>query len=152
VNHRADLTYIIGEMIGELNCGHTYVGGGEMPAAKRVTLGLLGAELSRDKETGYYRIKKILRGANWDRKYRSPLTEIGVNVKEGDYIVAVEGNSTKDMANIYAALVDTADKPITLKVNSKPSEEGARDVVVTPIGDEATLYYYNWVQGNIKKV
>src|SRR5207248_7992710 len=75
VNHRADLTYIIGEMIGELNCGHTYVGGGEMPAPKRVALGLLGAELRRDPETGYYQIKKILKGANWDRKYRSPLTE-----------------------------------------------------------------------------
>ncbi len=152
VNHRADLSYIIGEMIGELNCGHTYVGGGEMPTARRVTLGLLGAELTRDKETGYYQIKKILRGANWDKKFRSPLTEIGVNVKEGDWIVAIDGNSTKDLTNIYSALVDTADKALTLKVNSKPAEEGAREVVVTPIADEASLYYYNWVQGNIKKV
>lgn len=152
VNHRADLTYVIGEMIGELNAGHTYVGGGDLPQVKRVNVGMLGAQLEKDKETGYYRIKKILKGQNWDKSLRSPLTELGVNVKEGDWIIAVNGESTKEMANIYESLVNTAGKQVTLKVNSKPSETGARDVVVIPIENENNLYYYNWVQKNIERV
>src|SRR5262249_5476466 len=152
VNHRADLTYVIGEMIGELNAGHCYVGGGETPHPKRLTTGLLGAELGRDPQTDQFRIDKILRGANWDPKLRSPLTEIGVNVSEKDYIVSVNGRPTKDMVNVYEALVNTAGKQVTLKVNGKPEEKGARDVVVVPTGSEAELYYYNWVQNNIQKV
>lgn len=152
VNHRADLTYVIGEMIGELNAGHTYVGGGDLPQVKRVNVGMLGAQLEKDKGTGYYRIKKILKGQNWDKSLRSPLTELGVNVKEGDWIIAVNGESTKEMANIYESLVNTAGKQVTLKVNSKPSETGARDVVVIPIENENNLYYYNWVQKNIERV
>lgn len=152
VNHRADLTYVIGEMIGELNAGHTYVGGGDLPQVKRVNVGMLGAQLEKDKETGYYRIKKILKGQNWDKSLRSPLTELGVNVKEGDWIIAVNGKSTKDMVNIYESLVNTAGKQVTLRVNSKPSETGARDVVVIPIENENNLYYYNWVQKNMERV
>ncbi len=91
VNHRADLTYIIGEMIGELNAGHTYVGGGECPKPERIPTGLLGAELTRDAQTGYYKITKILPGENWEKSTRSPLTEIGVDAKEGDYILAIDG-------------------------------------------------------------
>ena len=83
VNHRNDLTYLLGELIGELNNGHTYVGGGERPDTPRIKLGLLGAEFSRDPATGAYRIERILPGENWDKKARSPLTEIGVNVKPG---------------------------------------------------------------------
>ena len=152
VNHRADLTYVIGEMIGELNAGHTYVGGGDMPKPRRILMGLLGAELKRDPKTGYYQIAKILRGANWDAKLRAPLTEPGVNVKEGEYIVAVDGRPTDTMVNPYAALIDTAGKQVTLKVNEEPSLKGAREVVVRPVADEAELYYYDWVQDNIKKV
>jgi len=152
VQHRADLTYIIGEMIGELNCGHTYVGGGEMPHVERISTGLLGGELKRDEMTKYYKIVKILKGANWDSGLRSPLTEIGVNVKEGDYIVAVNGQPTNEMANIYEALVNTPGKQVVLKVNSEPKEKGARSVTIIPIADEAKLYYHDWVEANIKKV
>ena len=108
VNHRADLTYVIGEMIGELNAGHTYVGGGECPKPERIPTGLLGAELTRDAQTGYYKIAKILRGENWEKSTRSPLTEIGVNAKEGDYILAIDGHSTADVKNIYELLVNKA--------------------------------------------
>jgi len=152
VSHRVDLTYIIGEMISELNVGHAYVGGGDYPKAPRISLGLLGAELERDASSKYYRIKKILKGQNWDKSKRSPLTEIGVNVKEGDYILAVDGKSTKEMNNIYEALVNTAGKQVKLKVNSDASEKGSRDVVIIPIDNEASLYYYTWVQNNIEKV
>ena len=151
VNHRADLTYIIGEMIGELNSGHTYVGGGDYPKPKRVKLGLLGAEIVKDK-SGYFRIQKILKSQNWDKEVRNPLTDIGVDVKEGDYIIEIDGKATKDIKNIYAALVDKSEKQVTLKTNSTPDEKGAKDNVVVPINDEHPLYYYTWVQGNIQKV
>ncbi len=152
VNHRADLTYVIGEMIGELNAGHTYVGGGEMPHPKRVPVGQLGAHLRRDARTGFYQITKILRGANWDPAMRSPLTAIGVGAAEGDYIVAVNGKPTSQMTNIYEALVNTAGKQVTLTLNKQPRLQGGRAVTVVPIADEQKLYYYQMVQTNIKKV
>jgi tricorn protease len=152
VNHRADLTYIIGEMIGELNVGHTYVGGGDMPKPKRIQTGLLGAQLERDPTSKYYRIKKILRGQNWEKNARSPLTEIGVNAKEGEYIIAVDGKPTNEMTNIYEALVNTVDKQVKLKLNPEPTEKGSREVTFVPIGDEANLYYNTWVETNMKKV
>jgi tricorn protease len=152
VNHRADLTYIIGEMIGELNVGHTYVGGGEYPKPKRITTGLLGAEIGRDRKSGYYRIEKILRGQNWDKAIRSPLTEMGVDARQGDYILAIDGKSTSDIDNIYELLLNKAGKQVTLKLNSKPVKKGSRDVIVVPTGSEEKLYYYEWVQTNIEKV
>ena len=152
VNHRIDLTYIIGEMIGELNIGHAYVGGGDMIKPKRIQTGLLGAHIEKDPESGYFQIKKILKGQNWYDNYRSPLTEIGVNIGEGDYILEVNSKSTKEMNNIYAFLINTVDKQVTLRINSKPSMEDSDESVVIPIGDESNLYYYNWVETNIKKV
>ncbi len=152
VNNRADLTYILGEVIGELNSGHTYVGGGDMPHPKRILTGLLGARLERDPKTRFYRIKKILPGENWSKSTRSPLTEIGVNVKEGEYIVAVNGVSTASMTSIYESLLNTVDKQVRLKVNANPSEAGSREVTVVPIGDELPLYYNAWVEKNMKKV
>ncbi len=151
VNHRADLTYVIGEMIGELNCGHTYVGGGDLPRVERINVGRLGTKLERDK-SGYYLIRKILAGQNWDRSLRSPLTEVGVNVKEGEYIIAVNGKPVNQVKDIYELLVNTAGKQVTLKVNSQPTEKGAREVVVVPIETENSLYYYNWVKKNMEYV
>lgn len=152
VNHRADLTYVIGEMISELNIGHAYVGGGDYPKAERIKLGLLGAKLSRDNDSKYYRIDKILPGANWDNGLRSPLTEIGLGINEGDYIIAVDGKSTKNMNDIYESLVNTSGKQVVLTVNSSAKEKGAKTFTVIPTADEHELYYYNWVQTNIDKV
>ncbi|MCX6869977.1 MAG: PDZ domain-containing protein [Verrucomicrobia bacterium] len=151
VQHRADLTFIIGEMIGELNIGHAYVGGGDLPKPERIPLGLLGAVIQPD-ASGYFRIERILRGHNWDSKYRSPLTEIGVEIRPGDYILAVQGQSTRSMTDLYSALVGTAGKPVVLRVNREPKEEGARDQTVIPTADEHPLYYLDWVLGNIDKV
>ena len=148
---RNDVNYLIGEMIGELNIGHAYTGGGDRNMPKRLKLGLLGAELERD-GSGYYKIKKILKGESWNESTISPLTAIGVDAKEGDFIVAIDGVSTKDMNNIYEALIDKAGKPVVLSLNAKASENGARDVVVEPIASENSLYYYNMVQNNIEKV
>lgn len=152
VHTRNDLTYLIGELIGELNVGHAYVGGGDRPEAARIQTGLLGAELSRDKASGAYRIARILKGENWQKGSRSPLTEIGVNVAEGDYIVAVNGKPTAAMDNLYASLVGTVGRQVVLRVNKTPSEEGSRDVTVVPIADEAPLYYQAWVRKNIAYV
>ena len=151
VNHRKDLTYILGEMIGELNVGHAYVGGGDVPEISKIYLGLLGAELEKDK-SGYFKIKKILKGQNWWEDYRSPLTEIGVDVKEGDYIIAVNGENTRNIKNIYETLIDKANKYVEISVSSTPDGKNAKKVIVKPIASEANLFYYNWVQNNIKKV
>lgn len=152
VSTRNDLTYIIGEMISELHVGHAYVGGGDRIEAPRKPTGLLGAQISRDAESRTYRIDHILPGENWQTSTRSPLTEMGVNVNEGDYILAVNGQPTQDMPNIYAALTGTVGKQVVLRVNKSPSEDGARDVTVVPIADEAPLYYESWVQRNIAHV
>ncbi len=152
VNHRNDLTYLLGELIGELNNGHAYVGGGERPETPRIKLGLLGAELSRDPASKAYRIDRILPGENWDKHARSPLTEVGVNVKPGDYILAINGTPVASLPNLYDALIGTADKQVILRVNSKPTEDGARDVTVVPTADEAPIYYLAWVQKNIDEV
>ncbi len=153
VRHRNDLTYVIGEMISELSVGHAYVGGGDRAnEAPRIKMGLLGGTFSRDGASRAYRIDRILRGENWQDKTRSPLTEMGVEVKEGDFILAVNGRPVRELSNLNAALVGTVGKQVTLQVNSQPSEEGAREIVVTPIADEAPLYYYNWVQKNIAYV
>ncbi|SFF60590.1 S41 family peptidase [Sunxiuqinia elliptica] len=149
--HRDDLTYLIGELIGELNVGHAYVQSGDRPEPKRIKTGLLGAKISTD-PSGYYQIEQILEGANWSNQLRSPLEEVGVHAKAGDYIIAVNGISTKTTTDLYSLLVDKADKEVELTINSQPSATGARNVIIKPIADEADLYYYNWVQNNIRKV
>lgn len=148
---RLDLNYIIGEMISEVGCGHAYVNPGEMPALERIPMGLLGAELKKDK-SGFYRIEKILPGGVYSQKLRSPLAEPGMDVKEGDYIVAIDGVPTSSVKNIYQLLVGKANVLTELSVNSTASAEGARKVVVNPIDNEYPLYHYNWVQDNIRKV
>ncbi|HNW58862.1 MAG TPA: PDZ domain-containing protein [bacterium] len=152
VAHRADLTYLIGEMIGELNSGHTYVGGGDLPKLQRVKLGLLGAQISKDAQSGYFRIDRILKGENWQTKDRSPLADLGVAAASGDYILAIDGQSTARMANLYAALVNKAGKQVVLTLNKTPQTAGSHDATVVPIESEAELYYYDWVQNNIARV
>ncbi|MBQ2007713.1 MAG: PD40 domain-containing protein [Alistipes sp.] len=148
---RLDLNYIIGEMISEVGCGHAYVNPGEVPALERIPMGLLGAELKRDK-SGFFRIEKILPGGVYSQTLRSPLAEPGVGVKEGDYIVAIDGVPTSSVKNIYKLLVGKANVLTELSVNSTASAAGARKVVVSPIANEYPLYHYNWVQENIRKV
>ena len=151
VKNRNDLNYIIGEMIGELSIGHAYVLGGDKPKPKRIKTGLLGAKLSRD-ASGYYRIDEILPGENWVKKTRSPLSEVGVDVNEGDFIIAVNGKSVTEVNDIYMLLVGTAGKTIQLSINSKAGADGVHDVLVKPIADESGLYYYKWVMDNTEKV
>ncbi|MDH6307189.1 tricorn protease [Dysgonomonas sp. PFB1-18] len=151
VKNRLDLNYIIGEMIGELNCGHAYVNPGEADRADRIKTGLLGAEISRDK-SGFFRIEKILQGASWDKKLRSPLTEAGIEAKAGDFIVAIDGVPTNSVKDMYALLTGKAGIPTEISLNSKAQVAGARKIVISPLEEEYSLYHYEWVQNNIKKV
>jgi tricorn protease len=114
-------------------------------------MGLLGAKLSRH-SSGYYQVDRLLEGANWSTALRSPLTEVGVNINEGDLILAVNGKSTREMNDIYAALVNTAGKTVELTTHAEPAMEGSKKSLIKPIADESALYYYNWVQDNIRKV
>ena len=150
VAHRNDLNYIIGEMIAELNTSHTYVGGGDLPDRKRVNTGMLGADFEPD--GGFFRLKKIYKGENWSDDTRSPLTEPGLKVKEGDYLIAVEGQVARADREPYAYFQGLAERLVTLKINSKPSEEGAWEIVVKTIGSENNLRYLGWVEANRRKV
>ena len=152
VADRYSLTYILGEMIGELSNSHTYVGGGDYPDLHPVNVGLLGTDFELDQASGRYRIKKIYPGENWDAQLRSPLTEPGVNVKEGDYLLAVNGRQLQAPQDPYELFVNTANETITLTVNSKPSEDGARNLQVKPISDEGDLRERNMIESNRKKV
>jgi len=151
VAHRSDLTYLIGEMISELNVGHAYSQNGEHPQAQRISTGLLGATFSKDK-SGYFKVESVVEGANWDKATRSPLTMPGVDVQAGDFILTINGRSLKELDNIYEYLVGTADLLTELEVNTKPELAGSKKVLVVPLESENSLYYYAWVQNNIKKV
>ena len=144
VAHRSDLNYIIGEMIAELSTSHTYVGGGELPDRKRVGVGLLGVDFAPG--GAFYKIAKIYKGENWVDSTRSPLTEPGLKVKEGDYLIAVNGMAARPPADPYSYFQELDNKVVTLKINDKPSEEGAWEISVKTVGSEAGLRYYDWVE------
>jgi tricorn protease len=148
--HRSDLNYLIGEMIAELSTSHAYVSGGDMPNVTRVGMGLLGADF--EASNGYYRIKKIYVGDNSSNDTRSPLTEPGVQVREGDYLIAVNGRPLRATDNPYAPFENTVGKQVIIKVNDKPSEAGARAVTVRPVGSEVALRYLDWIEMNRRKV
>lgn len=151
IKNRLDLNYVIGEMIGELNCGHAYIATGEMDYPERIKTGLLGAEISRDK-SGFFRLEKILPGVSWNKSLRSPLTDPGIEVKEGEFIVGIDGVPANTVKDMYALLVGKADVPTELLINSKPQLSGARKVVIRPLAEEYSLYHHQWVQNNIEKV
>lgn len=151
VKNRLDLNYLIGEMIGELNCGHAYVNPGELERAPKINTGLLGAEISRDK-SGFFRIEKILQGASWSKSLRSPLTEPGIEAKAGEFIVAIDGIPTNSVKDMYSLLVGKADVPTEISLNDKAQLAGARKIVISPLREENSLYHYQWVQNNLKKV
>jgi tricorn protease len=152
VADRYDLTYLIGEMIGELSNSHTYVGGGDSPDLHPVNIGLLGADFEADAVHGFYRFKKIYAGENWDPGLRSPLTEPGVAVKEGDYLLAVNGRPLRLPENPDETFLNTANENVTLTVNSQPTEQGARQVVVKPLSDDFGLHELDMIETNRRKV
>ncbi|TFG43703.1 MAG: acetyl-CoA synthetase, partial [Bacteroidia bacterium] len=145
VSHRADLDYILNEIVSESNTGHTYVDWGDFERVKRVDNGLLGAELTADETAGRYRITKIYKGENWNSSRRSPLTEQGVDVKEGDYLISIDGKDVTTAVNPYIYLENKTGRTVEIKVSVKPSSSDARNSVIKPISSELELMYFNWV-------
>ncbi|TNF42828.1 MAG: acetyl-CoA synthetase, partial [Bacteroidetes bacterium] len=145
VGHRADLDFILSEMVSEANAGHAYVDWGDFEKPKRIEGGLLGAKLVADKKAGYYKIAKIYQGQNWNESLRSPLTEQGVNVNEGDYLISINGREIKTTDNPYEMLENTVGKKVEIVVNSKPEKDFARTSMIKPIKSELELLHYNWV-------
>ena len=152
VADRYDLTYLIGELIGELSNSHTYVGGGDYPDLHPVNLGLLGADLEADSSSGYFRFKKIYPGENWNPELRSPLTEPGVNVKPGDYLIAINGRPVRAPQNPEENFINTANENVTLTVNASPSETGSHNVTVKPLSNDFGLHELDWIDTNRHKV
>jgi tricorn protease len=151
VGHRADLSYVIAMVGGELTVGHSYLTGpGDVPGEDAVSVGLLGADYAV--ENGYYRIKKIYTGENWNPELRAPLSAPGIQVAEGDYIVEVNGRPLTSSTNIYSQFEGTAGRQTLIRVNSTPSREGARLLTVIPVADENGLRTRAWVEDNRRKV
>lgn len=150
VAHRADLDYIFGEIAGEMNAGHIYVQSGDQPDVTRRNGGLLGADVVRDGNA--FRITKIFAGESWHPVFYSPLAMPGIDVSEGDYILAINGRSAADVDNFYALLENTGDDVVSLRVNSSARERGARDVLVRTITSESGLRYLDWVQDRVRRV
>ena len=148
VAHRSDLNYVIGEMIAELNVGHCYVQGGDWDSPPRPRVALPGARFELDASAGRYRIARIFDGQNQEDEYRSPLTEVGVDAKVGDYVLAIDGEELRANDDPYRLLRNKADRAVGLTVNSRPSLEGARKITFQPIASEESLVYLAWVQRN----
>lgn len=147
ISTRDDLTYVLSEMVGELGASHCYVGGGDKPTEKYHGVGLPGATFEPTK-SGFYKISKIYAGENWHENFRSPLTEPGIHVKAGEYILAIDGTELRTDDNPYRLLVNKTGGTIELTVNNQPHIKGSRRVNIKPIPDETKLRYYNWVKRN----
>lgn len=148
---RADLNRLIQWMCSELAVGHHRVGGGDFPnQPKNVPGGLLGADYAI--ENGRYRIKKVFGGLNWNPELRSPLTEPGVDVKAGEYLLAVNGKDLKPPDNLYARFENSAGKIVEITVGPNPDGTGSRTVQVVPVVSEGGLRNRDWVEGNLRKV
>ncbi|MGH8214560.1 MAG: S41 family peptidase [Rhodanobacteraceae bacterium] len=148
VGDRTDLNYVLGEMIAELSNSHTYVAGGDLGLPDKPHVGLLGADFELDAGGGRYRIADVFPGENDEPRYRSPLTEVGVDVKPGDYVLAINGTPLTKDENPYRLLRLAPGQMVQLLVNSRPTTDGARTVLVKPISSEMDLHYYDWVQAN----
>jgi len=148
---RSDLDFILTELGSEISAGHVYVERGDEPGPARVEHGLLGAEIEAH-SSGYFRIAKIFPGENWHPDFRSPLTEPGIHVATGDFILAVDGESTKGVDNFYRLMMAKANRVVTLLVNSQPSLQGAHEERVHPVASELNLRYLDWVQATRAKV
>ena len=152
VAHRSDLNYVLGEMVAELNVSHAYIEGGDFEIPARPKVALPGARLELDKASGRYRIAKIYKGENEEDRYRSPLMEIGMNVKEGDYVLEIDGQELKAADSPYHLLLNKADRPVQLTVNDKPDLKGARQITYKPVTSEVELRYIDWVTHNREMV
>jgi len=149
---REDLNYVIGEMIAELNASHTYVRGGDIEYPDAISVGLLGCDFALDAENNAYRISKIYEGAAWDAEVRSPLRCPGIDVNEGDYLLAVNGRALDTSKDPWAAFQGLAGEVVTLTINDKPETDDAREVTVKPVSSEFRLRNLAWIEENRRRV
>ena len=147
---RADLNYLLEDMLGELSVGHLFVDGGDQPESPVVPGGLLGADFAV--ENGRYRLTRVFDGESWNPKLRAPLTAPGVDVKAGEYVLAINGRDLDGSQSIDEALANTAEKQVRLKVGPNPSGKGARDVTVMPVASERGLRHLGWIEDNRRTV
>jgi len=152
VAHRSDLNYVLGELVAELSVSHAYIVGGDWEMPKRPKVALPGARFELDAASGRYRISEIFRGQNQEENYRSPLTEVGVDVKVGDYVLAIDGRELTAKDNPYEFLRNKANRPVQWTVNSKPTMDGSRNITYRPITNETDLLYLAWVDHNREAV
>lgn len=146
ISTRDELNDLIGEAFAELNCSHAYVAGGDKRSPEHHPTGVFGADLVRDR-SGFYRIERIISGRPWTKKVKSPLGAPGLKVSVGDYIIAVNGRQVDQVPNIYELMINCADKVTSLTVNSKPSPDGSREIIIKPMSNERRLRYYDWIDG-----
>jgi len=147
---RVDLNYLFEEMLGELSLGHVFVGGGETPEVKKVQVGLLGADYKI--ENGRYRFNRVYNGENWNPQFRAPLTQPGVNVVTGEYLLAVNGRDVNTANEVFSYFEATAGKAVVIKVGPNTDGTSARDVTVSPVESETNLRHLAWIEGNRRKV
>jgi len=150
VASRTDLNYLFAEMLGEITVGHLGVGGGDIPRAKRVATGLLGADYVV--ENGRYRFSRIYSGENWNPDLQAPLTQPGVNVKAGDYLLAVDGREVMGTESLFKFFEAKAGKQVVLTVGPEPKMAGTREVTVVPVGSESALRNFGWIEDNRRYV
>ncbi|MBL8760629.1 MAG: PD40 domain-containing protein [Phycisphaerae bacterium] len=149
---REDVAFVQGELISELNIGHAYITSpGEVESSPQIGVGMLGCdyELVKGDAGAAYKIAKIYSGGDWDTDARGPLSQLGVDVKEGDYLLAVDGVPVDASKDVWAAFIDTANRTTSITVSEKPvMDASAREVLVKPIGGEAGLRYRSWIEQN----
>jgi tricorn protease len=150
VGSRIDFSYLLAEMLGELSVGHMYIRTPPEPPSEQGKVGLLGADYTV--ENGRYRFAKIYQGENWNPQLRAPLTQPGVNVQEGDYLLAVNGREVRGSDEVFELFEGAADKSTVLKVGPTADGKGARNVTVVPIESEGALRNRAWIEGNLHKV
>jgi tricorn protease len=147
---RNDLNYLFDQMLGQINVGHMFVRGGDMPETPKVNVGLLGADYTIDHDR--YRFSRVFSGENWNPGLHAPLTQPGVNVKPGEFLLAVNGRQLHATDNIYSFFLDTVGKQVVLTVGPNPDGTGSRDVTVVPVESEAGLRNRAWIDHNIETV
>ena len=150
IQHRQDLTYLLDQLNGELSVGHSFVFGGDFPAVDTLATGMLGADY--EIANGKWRIKRIFTAESWNPNLIAPLSQPGLDVKVGDYLLAVNGQEVDATMDIYEAFKGTSGKQTIIHVNSLSNMTGARKLTVSPIGSEAGLRQRAWVEDNRRKV
>ena len=149
VKHRTDLNYVVDILSGEVAVGHSYVSGGDTPDIETVPVGLLGADFTLN--NGFYQLKKIYTGESWNPNVRAPLAEPGLNVKQGDYLLSINGRELNSATSPYKLLEQTANRTITIEVADTPTGV-RRELLVKPVSNERNLRTWSWIEDNRRKV